>query len=51
MLRENKGMLHVFRKRYPNARMLSDGGSDVTILMDFHDAVEKPAPPEANGVQ
>jgi acyl-CoA hydrolase len=51
VLRENKGMLHVFRKRYPNARMLSDGGSDVTILMDFHDAVEKPAPPEANGVQ
>jgi GNAT superfamily N-acetyltransferase len=51
VLRENRGMLHVFRKRYPNARALSDGGSDVTILMEFDDAVVKASPPEANDAQ
>jgi GNAT superfamily N-acetyltransferase len=51
VLRENRGMLHVFRKRYPNARTLSDGGSDVTILMDFDDAVENVSLPEANDAE
>jgi acyl-CoA hydrolase/GNAT superfamily N-acetyltransferase len=51
VLRENRGMLHVFKKRYPNARTLSDGGSDVTILMDFDDAVENVSLPEANDAQ
>jgi hypothetical protein len=28
-------MLKVFKKRYPNAKMLSGGGSEVTLHMDF----------------
>jgi GNAT superfamily N-acetyltransferase len=51
VLRENKGMLHVFRKRYPNARTLSDGGADVTLVMDFLDAVENVPPPDGDGAQ
>ena len=40
VLRENTAMLHVFKKRYPNAKTSISGGSDVTLLMDFADAVE-----------
>lgn len=40
VLRENKAMLHVFRKRYPRARMTTGAGGDVTLIMDFDDAVE-----------
>ena len=40
VLRENTAMIHVFKKRYPNAKTAISGGSDVTILMDFTDAVE-----------
>ena len=41
VLRENSGMLHVFRKRYPNAKTSVYGGSDVMIRMDFDDAVKR----------
>ncbi|BBO66498.1 hypothetical protein DSCA_04280 [Desulfosarcina alkanivorans] len=40
VLRENTAMLHVFKKRYPNAQTTVSGGSDVTMHMDFDDAVE-----------
>jgi acyl-CoA hydrolase/RimJ/RimL family protein N-acetyltransferase len=40
VLRENSAMIHVFRKRYPNAEINASGGSDISILMDFDDAVE-----------
>jgi acyl-CoA hydrolase/GNAT superfamily N-acetyltransferase len=40
VLRENTAMLHVFKKRYPNAKTSVSGGSDVTLHMDFDDAVE-----------
>jgi GNAT superfamily N-acetyltransferase len=40
VLRENTAMLHVFKKRYPNAVSNVSGGSDVTITMDFDDARE-----------
>uniref|UniRef100_A0A7C4RTL7 GNAT family N-acetyltransferase n=1 Tax=Desulfatirhabdium butyrativorans TaxID=340467 RepID=A0A7C4RTL7_9BACT len=40
VLKENTAMIHVFKKRYPHARVLMTGGSDVTIIMDFDDAVE-----------
>jgi acyl-CoA hydrolase/GNAT superfamily N-acetyltransferase len=40
VLRENTAMLHVFKKRYPNAVSKVSGGSDVTITMDFDDARE-----------
>ena len=39
VLRENTAMLHVFKKRYPHAKTTISGGSDVSIHMDFDDAV------------
>jgi hypothetical protein len=35
VLKENKGMLHVFKKRYPNAQMSIQGGGEVLVVMDF----------------
>ncbi len=35
VLRENAAMIHVFRKRYPNAETTMRSGSDIQILMDF----------------
>lgn len=40
-LRENEAMIHVFRRRYPNAKVVSSS-SDVMIYMDFDDK-DKPA--------
>jgi acyl-CoA hydrolase/GNAT superfamily N-acetyltransferase len=37
VLRENASMLHVFKKRYPDARVTFSGGSEVLIQMDFKD--------------
>ena len=37
VLSENTSMIHVFRKRYPNAKVVTSGG-EVTIQMDFKDA-------------
>ena len=34
VLRENTAMIHVFKKRYPNAKTSVSGGSDVNIHMD-----------------
>ena len=38
VLSENNAMIHVFRKRYPNARLTSTGAGEVTLHMDFDDA-------------
>lgn len=35
VLKENAAMLHVFRKRYPQAKIESSGGGDIEIIMDF----------------
>lgn len=35
VLKENKGMLHVFKKRYPNAELTIQGGGEVLVVMDF----------------
>jgi acyl-CoA hydrolase/GNAT superfamily N-acetyltransferase len=35
VLRENKAMIHVFKKRFPNARISSGGGAELRIEMDF----------------
>jgi len=43
VLRENAAMIRVFKKRYPHAKVLMAGGSDVMIHMDFEDAVEPEA--------
>ena len=39
VLTENRGMIHVFKKRYPHAKVES-GGMDVEIYMDFANAVK-----------
>ncbi len=39
VLRENKAMIRVFKKRYPNLKRSIVGG-DIEIHMDFDDAVE-----------
>ena len=37
VLKENAAMLHVFKKRYPQATIKSSGGGDIEIIMDFED--------------
>jgi GNAT superfamily N-acetyltransferase len=39
VLRENAAMIQVFKKRYPNAKISIGEDSDVSIVMDFSDAV------------
>jgi len=38
VLRENSAMLHVFKKRYPNAELHTAEGSEVTVIMSLNDA-------------
>jgi acyl-CoA hydrolase len=40
VLSENTAMIHVFKKRYPNARIRRESGGEITVLMDFDDAVD-----------
>jgi len=35
VLRENAAMIHVFKKRYPSAKTVGSGGSELLIQMDF----------------
>ena len=35
-------MLQVFKKRYPNLNASRSMGNEITVKMDFNDAVEKP---------
>lgn len=44
VLRENKAMLRVFKKRYPNAKVDMSGDLDISIVMDFDQA---PTPPRS----
>ena len=37
VLRENQTMIHIFKKKYPNAKISASSGSDIQILMDFED--------------
>jgi GNAT superfamily N-acetyltransferase len=39
VLRENNSMIRVFKKRFPNAKISSSGGSDLRIEMNFVDTV------------
>ena len=41
VLRENAAMIRVFKKRYPNAKISANSGSDLLIRMDFADAIER----------
>jgi len=38
VLRENSAMIRVFKKRFPNAEITVNSGSDLRILMEFDDA-------------
>ncbi len=40
VLRENTAMLRVFKKRYPNARIKVNSGTDLRVEMDFDDAAD-----------
>ena len=44
VLSENAAMIHVFRKRYPNAKFANTGTGEVTIDMDFEDATSPSEP-------
>jgi acyl-CoA hydrolase len=35
VLRENQTMIHIFKKKYPDAKIKASSGSDIQILMDF----------------
>jgi len=35
VLRENTAMIHVFKKKYPNAKIIATGGSEVLVYMGF----------------
>ena len=39
VLRENNSMIRVFKKRFPNVKISSSGGSDLRIEMNFVDTV------------
>jgi GNAT superfamily N-acetyltransferase len=38
VLRENSAMIRVFKKRFPNAKVTVNSGSDLRILMEFDEA-------------
>ncbi len=40
VLKENGAMLHVFKKRYPNAKVTLSAENDYRICMDFYDSME-----------
>ena len=44
VLNENTAMIHVFRKRYPNAKISNTGAGEVTLHMDFEDAASLSEP-------
>ena len=35
VLRENKPMIHVFKKKYPNVKLSNSGGGEVMLRMQF----------------
>jgi len=37
-LRENAAMIRVFKKRFPNAKISMNSGSELRILMDFDES-------------
>jgi acyl-CoA hydrolase len=46
VLKENKPMLKVFKKRYPHAKIVNGGGIDVTVIMDFDPKPDGSAAPK-----
>jgi len=44
VLKENSAMLHVFKKRYPHAKVDMPGGGDISVIMEFHTEDDEKAP-------
>jgi acyl-CoA hydrolase len=44
VLRENRAMIRVFKKRYPNAQISANGGSDLRIIMEFEGTADSNDP-------
>jgi len=47
VLQENTAMQHVFRKRYPRAKISMSGPSEILFRMDFDDPEARNRPPDA----
>ena len=41
VLRKNASMVHIFKKRYPHARFMNSGGTEIDIEMNFYPDGEK----------
>ncbi|MBF0203411.1 MAG: GNAT family N-acetyltransferase, partial [Desulfamplus sp.] len=41
VLAENRKMIRVFQKRYPNSKVNHTGGGEVEVIMDFEPLPEK----------
>ena len=46
VLRENVAMIHVFKKKYPNAKVIVNSSSDITMHMNFNDTASDEADSE-----
>jgi len=46
VLRKNISMIHVFKKRYPNAKLLNTGGTEIDIEMNFDQDKKNTKQPE-----
>jgi acyl-CoA hydrolase/ribosomal protein S18 acetylase RimI-like enzyme len=44
VLRENTGMIHVFKKHFPNAKVQRGDSGEVIVVMDFHTEAEESKP-------
>jgi GNAT superfamily N-acetyltransferase len=47
VLRQNAAMIQVFKKRYPNLKILTQDGHEILVIMDFtdtHTSSEAPPP-------
>lgn len=51
VLHENSGMIHVFKKHFPNAKVSAIGGSDLLIEMDFEDSAAQAKRVNPNNVR
>jgi ribosomal protein S18 acetylase RimI-like enzyme len=50
VLKENTAMIHVFRKRYPDAQITLSGGGEMAVAMDF-DSLQLEDPAVAEEVE
>jgi hypothetical protein len=48
VLRENKAMIHVFKKRYPNMKVSAQAANEALIEMDLSDARKTEEPSKQN---